>query len=112
MAQKPTEDTIQFLENRLLDADVRPKVMRRGSLRKNPDGTWKNEEDDKVAMIIDKATSTVTYFGWAAIGTATSDDDWRIKRMSVAGDVTTFDWADGNSDYDNVWDNRAALSYS
>ena len=53
---------------------------------------------------------TYTYLGRAVPGTLTSTALWQIKRITDAsGDVT---WADGNSDYDNVWDNIASLSYS
>lgn len=52
----------------------------------------------------------VTYIGNALPGTATSAASWRIKRITDAtGDIV---WADGNGNYDNIWDNRAALSYS
>jgi hypothetical protein len=65
-----------------------------------------------VVELIDQASGTITYFGQAAPGTATSAASWRIQRMSVSGTVTTFQYADGNLNFDNVWDNRAALTYS
>lgn len=70
-------------------------------------------KDQPVAQVekIDQATATVTYFGWAAPGTATSAASWRIQRMSVSGTVTTMEWADGNVTSDNIWDNRASLTY-
>lgn len=59
----------------------------------------------------DETTSaTYTYIGDATPGTATSAATWRIKRMTNAD--TTIIWADGNSNFDNVWDNRASLTYS
>ena len=61
---------------------------------------------------IDQASATVTYIGQAAPGTATSAASWRIQRMSVSGTVTTLEYADGDLSFNNVWDNRAALSYS
>jgi hypothetical protein len=65
-----------------------------------------------VVELIDQASGTITYFGQAAPGTATSAASWRIQRMSVSGTVTTFQYANGNLNFDNVWDNRAALTYS
>jgi len=54
-------------------------------------------------------TGTVTYIGYAVPGTATSAASWRIKRITNAsGNV---DWADSDLLFDNVFDNRAALSY-
>ena len=61
---------------------------------------------------IDVNVSGVTYYGTALTGTATSAAGWQIQSSSVSGVITTFLWADGDSNHDNVWDNRASLSYS
>lgn len=56
------------------------------------------------------AGATYTYVGAAVCGTATSSALWQVKRVTNAsGDVV---WADGDGSYNNVWDNRASLSYS
>ncbi len=55
--------------------------------------------------------SDIDYVGEAAIGTATSAALWRIKRVDSATGIIIL-WADGNASFDNVWDNRASLSYS
>jgi hypothetical protein len=56
---------------------------------------------------------TVAYMGQATPGTATSAASWRIQKLVFGGDgdVTTT-WADGNASFDNVWDDRASLTYS
>jgi len=60
---------------------------------------------------IDEASATVTYVGKASPGTATSAASWLIQKIdTTTGTVIT--WADGDGDFDNVWDNRAGLSYS
>lgn len=76
-------------------------------------------DDDRVesrsmpmAVRLDEASSTVTYVGEAVEGSADSGALWRIKRMSASGTVTTISWADGNSNFDNIWDNRASLTYT
>lgn len=61
---------------------------------------------------IDVASATVTYIGEAVVGTLGSAAAWRIQRVTVSGTVTSIEWADGNVNDDNVWDNRASLSYS
>ena len=64
----------------------------------------------KFALRLDTA-GDIDYVGEASTGTATSGALWRIKRVdSTTG--TVIQWADGNSNFDNVWDNRASLSYS
>jgi hypothetical protein len=56
---------------------------------------------------------TVAYLGQAQPGTSTAAALWRIQKLSfgVDGDVTAL-WADGNANFDNVWDNRASLTYT
>ena len=61
---------------------------------------------------LDDVGGGVTYIGEALPGTATSSASWSIKRLTETGDDLVLVWADGNSDFDNIWDNRAALSYS
>jgi len=51
-----------------------------------------------------------TYVGYAEPGTATSSASWHIQRINATTGDTLF--ADGNTIYDNVWDNRTSLSYS
>lgn len=62
---------------------------------------------------ITEISGTTTYYGEAAIGSATSSAVWRIRKMTeTSGPTYTDTWADGNDNFDNVWDNRASLSYS
>jgi hypothetical protein len=52
----------------------------------------------------------VDYVGEASIGTATSAAAWRIKKIdNTSGVVIT--WA-GTGVFNQIWDNRASLSYS
>jgi len=52
------------------------------------------------------------YVGEASVGATTSSSVWRIKRVdNTSGDIAIL-WADGDETFDNVWDNRASLSYS
>ena len=62
---------------------------------------------------LDVASSTIMYLGEAVVGSLTSDSVWKIQR--ITSDTTGslyIEFADGNINYDNVWDNRASLSYS
>ena len=62
----------------------------------------------------DAASGAMTYEGWAKAGIATSQALWAIRRYTYNANnaVTRIDWADGNSAQDNVWDNRATLTYA
>ncbi len=61
----------------------------------------------------DSVDSTTAYLGEATAGTGAGTASWRIQKLvfGVDGAVTTT-FADGNTSFDNVWTNRASLSYS
>lgn len=63
-----------------------------------------------LAVRTDDVGSGVTYVGEAAPGAATSASVWRVRRVTSTED-TILEWADGDSAFDNVWDNRASLTY-
>ena len=63
--------------------------------------------------IVDEASDTVTYVGKAVAGSSTSQAVWNISKFTVSGNtITTKTSADGDFNYDNIWDNRASLNYS
>jgi hypothetical protein len=77
----------------------------------NGNGVMEITGDLALRYVADSVVSTTFYLGKAFTGTATSEAKWQIKKIDEsAGTVIT--WADGNSDFDNVWDNRQSLSYS
>uniref|UniRef100_A0A6M3LCH4 Uncharacterized protein n=1 Tax=viral metagenome TaxID=1070528 RepID=A0A6M3LCH4_9ZZZZ len=63
-------------------------------------------------MYVDEPDAATTYQGWAVAGTATAAASWMIRRVLKTGTVTSVLWCDGNQNYDNIWNNRAALAYS
>lgn len=65
--------------------------------------TWKKN--------IDQASATVTYIGYADPGVLVSAALWQIRRITVTGSVTAIEWADSDKNFDNIWNNRAALVY-
>lgn len=73
---------------------------------------FKHTKNVEELTYIDAASSTVTYLGYAKSGTATSGAGWQIKKVMTSGNVTSIAYADGDDNYDNVWDNRASLTYS
>ena len=72
-------------------------------------------EEEMFAQQVDFVTKDLIFRAEAAPGTATSAALWRIRRLDIdnasKGDVATT-WADGNDNFDNVWDDRAILTYS
>lgn len=61
---------------------------------------------------IDEVNSNLLYLGIAKIGAATDEAKWQIRKVEKNSTVTSILWADGDRRYDNVWDDRAGLSYS
>lgn len=67
---------------------------------------------EKKITAIDEAGAGVTYIGFAKLGSATSSTVWQIFKIAESGAQTMITYADGNSNYDNEWDERASYSYS
>ena len=70
------------------------------------------EGQDNYAIQIDEIDANTIYIGRAEEGTLSADPYWQIKKISIVGTVTSILWADGDDNFDNVWNNRASLSYS
>lgn len=63
--------------------------------------------------LVDQTTTADTiYIGEALPGSATSAAKWRIQRVRTATTPVDVLYADGDEHFDNVWDDRASLSYS
>ena len=68
--------------------------------------------DSREKVLVDEVSATLTYIGKAIPGSSLASAVWLIYRVSVSGAITTISHADGNSLYDNIWNDRASLSYS
>lgn len=93
---------------------VLPKgVLNASDVRINP-ATEETLAGQFATQLDDVSTTGVTYVGKATIGSSASSAVWQIKKIDETGTPITMviTWADGNATFDNVWDNRASLSYS
>ncbi len=91
----------------------KPLVLINGRVQELPLTDVTRDEDMNYAKQVDFASDTVIYKGEAAIGSSTASAVWRVHKLTLAGDGDMAEiWADGNADFDNIWDNRASLSYS
>jgi len=59
---------------------------------------------------VNSGDSNITYFGKAVPGTATSAASWQIKEVDTTSG-SEIRYADGDANFDNIWDNRESLSY-
>lgn len=66
----------------------------------------------ELAQIVDEASSTVTYIGKAEPGSAENAAVWQIKKITISGTETITTWADGDAQFNNIWDNRLSISFS
>ena len=62
-------------------------------------------------FIVNSTNSKIMYIGVAAIASSESVAVWQITEYNTTSGVTA-KMADGNDDYDNIWDNRESLTYS
>ena len=60
---------------------------------------------------VDSVGST-TYLGYADAGSLTSASVWAIKKIIEISNDVSITWADGNTNFDNIWDNRLTLTYA
>lgn len=70
-----------------------------------------NFQDTAFAVNLDQADANTLYIGEAPISSDEAEPVWRIRRFSTSGTVQTMKWADGDQLFDNIWDNRASLTY-
>lgn len=77
-------------------------------LRATPVGTTSGA----LALQLDEASASVTYVGNATPGSVTSSAVWQVKKITITGADIAITWADGDAEFDNVWDDRATLTYS
>lgn len=52
------------------------------------------------------------YHGYADAGASTATAKWKVYRVTLNADGTTaaIDFMNGNSNFENIWDNRLSLS--
>lgn len=70
-----------------------------------------------LAKRVDVVDGLVTYVGEALPSALEADNEWRIRRVTQVLDASqnydvVIEWADGDNDFDKVWDDRASYSYS
>lgn len=101
--------------------DINPRVTRNrpygdGNLQ-TPDQPLQNGripvliESDPLKMIDDYSVAGTEYIGWAVCGASTASPIWKICRKVTVASVETVEWADGDAKFDNIFDNRATLTY-
>jgi len=67
---------------------------------------------DQTGGWIRKYTSgSDTYFGFANLGSDPAAAVWKIRKETLTAGETVVKYADGDLNFDNIWNNRASLTY-
>lgn len=61
------------------------------------------------ALRVDNTVPTMIYLGEAAIGSLDSGAAWKIRRIDISGTSVSIKYASGL--FDQIWNNRAGLTY-
>jgi hypothetical protein len=68
-------------------------------------------EDKRLTVRLDEVSDTLFYVGKALIGKVNSDANWLIIRYTTVGNVLMSEYANGSEAFNQVWNNRATLTY-
>ena len=74
--------------------------------------TGGDDFDNKLLQVDCDSVVGTTFLGYAASGSLTSGAVWAVKKIVETGSNYSITWADGNKNFDNVWNDRLTLSYS
>jgi hypothetical protein len=62
--------------------------------------------------LVDESNANVVYEGYATPGAKTTDAVWAVLKVSNKKGVLSYQWANGNKGFTNIWDNRKTLAFS
>ena len=72
-----------------------------------------NEEDIVYAKRVDFVGDTTIYKAEAVVGSLDTSAVWRIRKITIASDSDIIEqWANGNANFINIWNDRVSLSYT
>lgn len=68
-------------------------------------------EDRRLTVRLDQVSDTLFYVGKALIGKVDSDANWLIVKYTQTGSILKSEYANGSEAFDQVWNDRATLTY-
>lgn len=72
-----------------------------------------NTGGDYTTLFAYDADSNLEYIGKADMSSSTASAVWQIKKLAyTSGNLVSIKWHDGDTLFNNVWDNRTGGSYS
>ena len=72
-----------------------------------------DDSEDYIALVDYSSGSNSVFFGEAVPGSSTGEQVWRIRLFfnNQATGIASVLWADGNNNFDKIWDNRRMYVY-
>ena len=106
----PTDQEPQYIFNSSFDKQTGLQMFEQADV--DNQGNPPYRVSDNGALIVDTTTTANTiYIGKAGVGTATSAAGWQVKKIDTTNGAA-ITWGSGSTGFNQVWDNRAGLSYS
>lgn len=68
-------------------------------------------KEESLTTLLDDSNDPILYVGKSLPGTSQGSASWQIYKINTSSGIV-ITWADGNSNFDNIWNNRLSLSYS
>ncbi len=62
--------------------------------------------------LVDSVSTSVTYVGVAKLGSDEATAVWQIRKLTTTGTVTKIQYANGSRRFNQIWNDRASLTYS
>ena len=70
-----------------------------------------NQSDRRLTVRLDEVSDTLFYVGKAEIGKVDSDANWLIIKYTTTGNILKSEYANGVELFNQVWNDRATLTY-
>jgi hypothetical protein len=68
-------------------------------------------EDKRLTVRLDQVSDTLFYVGKALIGKVDTDANWLIVKYTQTGSILKSEYANGSEAFNQVWNDRATLTY-
>lgn len=126
----PVTATVEELRDKIMDMLQTAVVAGLATEQKQSEGNAEitnlknsmNEMRDKVnalndklfyePKLVDESNANIVYKGFANPGAKTDAMVWAITKVTNTKGILSYQWADGDKNFDNSWDNRKTLFYS
>jgi hypothetical protein len=99
------------IEGRQFDSFVESPTRQNKTAREVFIGGVDANASEETITLVDTASTTIIYIGSALPGSLSSQAVWRIQRVDLTTSEIKILFADSDQNFDNIWDNRASLSY-